>query len=71
MTSSSSEDQNGNLLKLQENASVGKVVLVVDICILIAASGGMTAGYATTGAVMYTTPNATSLEEPLDENQLS
>ena len=55
MTSSSSEDQNGNLLKLQENASVGKVVLVVDICILIAASGGMTAGYATTGAVMYAT----------------
>ena len=53
MTSSSSEDQNGNLLKLQENASVGKVVLVVDICILIAASGGMTAGYATTGAVRY------------------
>ena len=68
---SSSEDQKGNLLKSQENASVVKVVLVVAICILNAATNGMTAGYASAGAVKYTTPNATSLGEPMDENQIS
>ena len=67
MASSSSEQNKGagNLVKLQENASVFKVVLVVAICILNAASNGMASGYATTGAVMYTTSNATSLVEPV------
>ena len=31
----------------------------------------MTAGYSTEGAIIYTTPNATSLNEPLNEAQIS
>ena len=59
------------LLSLQEHASVIKVVIVCGICTLNAASHGMTAGYSTEGAIIYSTPNATSLIEPLNETQIS
>ena len=61
-----------NLLKLQEEASVWKVVVVCAICILNAASHGFAIGFMPQGLIMYRSPNATSyFSESLDTDQLS
>ena len=62
----------GNLLKLQEEASVLKVVVVCAICTLNAASHGFAIGFMPQGLIVYSSPNATSyFTEALDVNQLS
>ena len=62
----------GNLLKLQEEASVWKVAVVCAICILNAASHGFAIGFMPQGLIMYRSPNATSyFTEALDIDQIS
>ena len=59
-----------NILKLQENASVFKVVLVSAICLLNSASHGLVVGFSAPGTVAYS-GNGTTLDQPLDIDQMS
>ena len=46
-------------------------ILVSTICALNSASQGLVTGFSSAGLAAYSTPNATSLDEPLNENQIS
>ena len=46
-------------------------ILVSTICALNSASQGLVTGFSSAGLAAYSTPNATSLEKPLNENQIS
>ena len=66
----SNMSSSSNILKLQENASVFKVVLVCAICLLNSASHGLVVGFSAPGTVAYSS-NGTTLDQPLDIDQMS
>ena len=66
----SSNNASSNILKLQENASVFKVVLICGICLLNSASHGLVVGFSAPGSKAYSS-NSTTLDEPLDITQMS
>ena len=61
---------NSNILKLQENASVFKVVFVCSICLLNSASHGLVVGFSAPGSKTYSS-NSTTLDQPLNISQMS
>ena len=61
----------GDILELQEDASVFKVVLALVIILINSLSVGTAVAFSTTAAVVYKNQNTTTLPEVLDEDQTS